>query len=361
MKIIFSGGGTLGPVVPLLAVAEAFKKKYPQTQFVWVGTSSGPERQLIEESHIPFFVIGAGKWRRYFSFWNITDTFKIFIAFFQSLILLIIERPDIVISAGGFVSVPLHWAAAFLGIRSWVHQQDARIGLANKLMFPFATKVTTALASTAQALTKYHAEWIGNPSRDLSVQDVAASRRRFGIPEGAPVLFALGGGTGSASLNKMILDALPHLPPDWHVIHLVGKERPSEMARHAAGLFPNYHAYDFFTDGMKDAYAVADIVIARAGFATLTELASLSCAAVILPMFDTHQEENARAFASHGGIIMLERDSAEGIKLAQILKDLMSDTARRKSLGKQLHVLLPRADQARIVSLLNQVVSREKA
>jgi UDP-N-acetylglucosamine--N-acetylmuramyl-(pentapeptide) pyrophosphoryl-undecaprenol N-acetylglucosamine transferase len=93
-KIILSGGGTLGPVVPLLAVAEMYKAEAPDTVFVWVGTSRGPERSLVEEAHIPFIALSAGKWRRYFSLLNITDTFKILVAFFHSLIILTKEKPS---------------------------------------------------------------------------------------------------------------------------------------------------------------------------------------------------------------------------------------------------------------------------
>src|SRR3989344_1839689 len=284
MKIILSGGGTLGPVVPLLAVVEAYKAKHPETQFIWVGTKNGPEKEVVEEAGLPFFIIGAGKWRRYFSFWNVVDIFRLVIGIFQSLLLLWQEKPDLLISSGGFVSVPLHWAGALLGIPAWVHQQDVRVGLANRLMFPFARKITTALRDTAAALPERRTEWIGNPSRDLSIGDTVETRliasvqarKHFSIPESAPVIFALGGGTGSASINKIILEAVSHWPKQWHIIHLVGKERPKELMERAANTFPNYHVYTFFTHEMKAAYAIADVVVARAGFGTLTELAALS-------------------------------------------------------------------------------------
>src|SRR3989344_4672823 len=152
MKIVLSGGGTLGPVVPLLAVREACLARHHDAEFIWVGTKHGPEKELVEKSGLSFFTIGAGKWRRYFSFLNIFDLFKIIIAFWQSLFFLWQEKPGLIISCGGFVSVPLHWAAAVLNIPAWVHQQDVRVGLANKLMFPFAKKITTALAETAKLL-----------------------------------------------------------------------------------------------------------------------------------------------------------------------------------------------------------------
>ncbi len=352
MKIIFSGGGTLGPVIPLLAVKDAYQQKYPETEFIWIGTKNGPECRIVEEQNIPFIAIGAGKWRRYFSIVNLFDIFRAAAAFFQSLVILWREKPHLLISGGGYVSVPLHWAAALLAIPAWVHQQDVRVGLANKLMMPFARKVTTALKETAQALVRRKAEWIGNPSRDLSVADEAAARERFHIPADASVIFALGGGTGSASINNLIIEALPQWPREWHVIHLVGRERPAVKALGAEQIFNNYHVYQFFTSEMKDAYAIADVVVARAGFSTLTELAALSKAAVILPMFGTHQEDNARYFAQNNGIVMLTHAMASGLTLAQEVKKLVLDQEARRELGGRLHRLLPRAKPEKLVEII---------
>lgn len=355
MKIIFSGGGTLGPVIPLLAVKEAFEQKFPQTTFLWIGTKNGPEQQIVAEHAIPFITIGTGKWRRYFSILNLFDIFRVGIAFFQSFVILWREKPHLLISCGGYVSVPLHWAAALLAIPTWVHQQDVRVGLANKLMMPFAHKVTTALEETAQTLASRRAEWIGNPSRDLTIHDQAMAREHFHIPKGATVIFALGGGTGSTSINNLVVEALPQWPRDWHIIHLVGRERPAEKAQGAEGIFKNYHAYQFFTSEMKSAYAVADVVVARAGFSTLSELAALSKAAVILPMFGTHQEDNARYFVAQHGIIMLTHAMASGLALAQEVKALIANPEKRSELGERLHQLLPRARPEKIIEIIESL------
>ncbi len=361
MKIILSGGGTLGPVIPLLAIAEAYKKNFPDAEFVWVGTKNGPEKPVVIQAGLPFFVIGAGKWRRYFSLLNLADILRIVVGFFQSLLFLWQEKPDALISCGGFVSVPLHFAGWLLGIPAWVHQQDVRVGLANKLMFPFAQKITTALSDTATRLPRKKTEWIGNPSRNLTVAPETSRnviRAQFNIPPNVPVIFALGGGTGSSSINKIILEALPQWPKDWHVIHLLGRERPRELSERAAQTFSNYHVFDFFTYEMKLAYAIADVVVARAGFSTLTEVAQLSKPSVILPMFGTHQEDNARVFANHGGIVMLAQGEDSGLKLAKIVNDLITHPEERLSLGDRIHTLLPRAKDEKIVEIINFLIKK---
>lgn len=356
MKILFSGGGTLGPVVPLLAISEIYKKYHPQAEFMWVGTEFGPEKELVEKYQIPFFTIISGKLRRYISLWNFFDLFKIVVGFFQSLFLLWQEKPDLLVTAGGFVSVPLHFAAFTLGIPAWVHQQDSQAGLANKIMARTAKKITTALRETAANFPEKKTEWIGNPVRDLSVANLGESRKKFGIPEGAPVILAMGGGTGSSSINKLVMEALSAWPREYHIIHLVGKERPRELQENAAKVFANYHVYKFLSDEIKDAYAIADLVITRAGFGTITELAALGKAAILLPMSHTHQEVNAKLLADHQAAIVMDERTSDGLKLARTVADLIAFPETRQYLGERLRTVLPPAKHEKIVEIIERLI-----
>ena len=355
---MFSGGGTLGPVTPLLSIAETYKHAYPDTQLVWVGTNNGPEKEVVENYKIPFYPIGAGKWRRYWSWHNIADLFRIIVAFFQSILLLWHEKPHILISAGGFVSVPLHWAGWLLGIPSWIHQQDVRVGFATRLMAPFAKKITVALEESLKQLPSKKTEWLGNPARDISFSDRAAARKFFNLNETDPVIFALGGGTGSQSINEMILHSLSSLPKHYQIIHLTGKERSGEMAERAMKSFPNYHVFKFFTNEMKLAYAAADVVVARAGFGTLTELATLSKASIIIPIPGTHQEENTTFLASHKAIIVLHQELDNGLKLAKVIQRLVELPDERMALGVILHGVLPRAKSEKVIDLVDDIVRK---
>ncbi|TSC74239.1 MAG: UDP-N-acetylglucosamine--N-acetylmuramyl-(pentapeptide) pyrophosphoryl-undecaprenol N-acetylglucosamine transferase [Parcubacteria group bacterium Gr01-1014_44] len=348
----------MGPVVPLLAIAGIYKKHNAQAEFIWVGTKNGPEKELVEQYQIPFFTIISGKLRRYVSLGNFFDVFKIMVGFFQSLFLLWHEKPDLLITAGGFVSVPLHFAAYALGIPAWVHQQDFQAGLANKLMSYTAKKITTALRETQKYFSENKTEWIGNPVRDLTVANVSDSRRKFAIPDGAPVILAMGGGTGSAAINKLVIEALAAWPRQYHVIHLVGKERPRELQENAVKVFPNYHVYQFLKEDIKDAYAIADVVIARAGFATITELAALGKPAILLPMSHTHQEVNAKLLADHQAAIVMDERTADGLRLARTVVDLIAYPETRQYLGERLQTILPSAKPQKVMDIIEQLVER---
>lgn len=345
----------MGPVIPLLAIAESYKKKNPDVQFAWVGTKAGPERELVEKHQIPFFVIGAGKWRRYFSVLNLFDIFKLVIAFFQSCVLIARLKPDLLISAGGFVSVPLHWAGSVFGVPEWAHQQDVKPGLSNRLVAPFASKITTALQESVKYFPEKRTEWIGNPSRDLSAKNSLESRKKFNISESAPVVLIMGGGTGSLKINLMAVEALQHWPDDWQIIHLVGRDRPKDIVQNASKIFINYHPYDFLADEMGDAYATADVVVSRAGFSSITELAELSKPTILVPMADTHQEDNAEYFAKKNAVVALNEKITDGLALSLEVKDLMDNSVRREIMGKKLHEILPPVSDDKIAEIINSL------
>ncbi|MCX6782125.1 MAG: UDP-N-acetylglucosamine--N-acetylmuramyl-(pentapeptide) pyrophosphoryl-undecaprenol N-acetylglucosamine transferase [Candidatus Magasanikbacteria bacterium] len=357
MKIILSGGGTLGPVTTLLAIADAYKKRNSQCEFLWIGTKSGPEKRVVETAGIKFFSIKSGKLRRYFSVINIFDLFRISTAFFESVMILKKEKPDLLISAGGFVSVPLHWAAWFLKIPTWIHQQDVMPGLANRLMAKTATKITVALEKSRQYFDIKKTEWIGNPCREIAA-DINKSREYFNIRDNEPVILAVGGGTGAQKLNQMVLEALPQLSESWHIIHIVGPERSADGDEDATKKYANYKVFRFLNEEMIYALNAADIVFSRAGFATLTELAFLSKAVILMPISDTHQEKNAEPLAKAGAVSLIDERTDDGAVLAKKIKELAQDPVKREAIGKVLHNFLPVAKPDKISEIIDILIKK---
>ncbi len=355
MKILFSGGYTLGPVTPLLAIAEVIKQHHPDARFLWIGTKTGPERELIEARGIEFVTITTGKLRRYFSIWNITDVFKIIVGLFQALKVVWKFEPDFCVSAGGFVSVPAHLAAWIYNARSWAHQQDVIVGLANRIMAPFASIITTALESNVRHFSKRKTFWLGNPVRqDILMGDKARANKLFNLKPDLPVVFALGGGTGSLKVNQLIVHAIQHLNGACQVIHLSGKERPQELVERAVQHFDYYQVHQFFTSEMKDAYAVADLIIARGGFGTLTEIAAWGKPAILIPK-PGHQEDNVAFLEKAGAVILVDERTADGNALAHVVKDLLADDIKRKQMAIAMQKLLPVARDEDIEEIVKKL------
>ncbi len=355
MKILFSGGGTLGPVTPLLAIKDTILEVDKHAEFFWIGTQKGPERELVAEHHISFRSISAGKFRRYFSFLNLFDVVRVFIGFFQAFGILWKTSPDFCISAGGFVSVPVHAAAWLLGIPTWVHQQDVEVGLANKLMVPYARIITTALSSTTKYFPKRKTYWLGNPvRREIFEGSKERARKIFNLSSNLPVVLVLGGGTGSLRVNQLISEAVPHVSAYAEIIHLSGRERPQASVMKTAELFPHYRVFQFLGAEMKDAYAAADIVVCRGGFGTLAEAGALKKPCIIIPKTG-HQVENVKFLEQAGAAILVNELTTDGLYLAKKIRELIENSRIAQSLAHAIHETLKVASREDIIDICKEL------
>ncbi len=355
----------MGSVTPLLALAQELRCRRPDMRFFWIGTRGGPERKLVEETGIPFRAIYSGKWRRYVSFSNIIDPLLIVLGFFQSLVLIIVHRPSVIVSAGSFVSVPLVWAGFLLRVPSVIHQQDISVGLANKLMQPFAKKITVAFEEQLKLFPAKKVVWTGNPVREEILHgDRVKATELFHLEEGIPTVLVTGGGTGAEFLNELVLASLPELTQFCQIIHLMGGNKfchpraSPPQADEDPGIQVNsgldsrlrgndieeknrYHSYEFLASGMPHALAAADLVVSRAGMGILTELAALGKPAIVVPMPGTHQEKNAAFFARHGAIEVASQESLTPQKFIALVQGLLQDVKRQTILKDNILKLMP--------------------
>lgn len=354
-KIIFTGGGTGGSVTPLLAIYDEFLKdteKLKDMDFVWIGTEKGIENKMVSDERIRYISIASGKLRRYFSWQNFVDIFIIIFAFFQALIILQKEKPNLVMSAGGFVCVPVIWAAWAMRIPTMIHQQDIRPGLANKLMSPFASIITVTFESS---LTDYgkKAVWTGNPIRNKILNSINKdeARKYFNIKSDKPVIFVVGGGTGAIALNELVISSLDKLLPICEIVHIYGKGKGNEIKN------DNYHAYELLdTTGMSNAYTVSDLVVSRCGLGILTELSNLNKASILIPMPDSHQEDNAKIFAENKAAIVLNQKELTPEKLSQEILSLLVNTDLRKELSLNIGKVIKKGASKEIVNIIKEII-----
>jgi UDP-N-acetylglucosamine--N-acetylmuramyl-(pentapeptide) pyrophosphoryl-undecaprenol N-acetylglucosamine transferase len=346
MNMIFTGGGTLGPVTPLLAVIEELKALDPKIEPVWVGTRKGVERRFVSEKGIAYRWIPSGKLRRYFDLRNILAPFLMLAGFIKSLFLILALRPKAVVGAGGFVQVPLMYAAKIFGVPVFVHQQDLEAGLANRLGAAVATAITAAFPE-AQKQFKKTVEIVGNPCRrlvadlvDPAVRARAKDRgmKRWGFDPSKQTVLVLGGGTGAAELNEQVARNLGEFEEQANVLHLTGRGK-------SVGIKParNYVAVEFLNEEMAEAYAAADLVVCRAGMGTLTEIGVLGLPAVLLPLAG-HQEKNAAYFSERGAAMSLYGKIVPRVFADMVLR-LLNDRDRRLALSRAISDLFP-ADAA---------------
>jgi UDP-N-acetylglucosamine--N-acetylmuramyl-(pentapeptide) pyrophosphoryl-undecaprenol N-acetylglucosamine transferase len=349
-RVIFSGGGTLGSVTPLLAVAENLFEQQPESEFLWIGTKDGPERDLVEEAGIKFSAIPSGRLRRFASWSNLIMPILVLRGFFAAAKILQQFKPDIVVSAGSFVAVPIVWAAWLLRIPVHVHQLDWEPGLANKLSAPFAKSISATFEKSKNDFNAHKVVVTGNPVRRfLFTGSIEEARTKFKLQSGIPTILVLGGGTGAVALNSLVIEMLPKLKRKIQIIHLTGRAK-SVLVPNAPEI---YQQFAFLNQDMALAYAIADLVISRAGMGTLTELAALGLPTIVVPILNSHQEANAEYFVQNGGAILFnERQSSAA--LAQLVQDLLADSKRLRQMSiSMLKINNPQAAQ-RLIELIKR-------
>lgn len=299
--ILFTGGGTLGPVTPLLSVVAQWRKRDPDVRCSWIGTPQGPERLLIEGAKIPFFTLSAPRMNRFRKWTYLFIPFHLAWSVGKATRMLKEMKPDMVFSAGAYVSIPVVLVAWCMRIPVWVHELDVRPGIANRVMALFARRISTTWSVSAESYSKKKTSIVGAMVRSsLALGDRVSARDRYGLRPDLPTVLILGGGTGASSLNEAMLVIAEDILRVANVIHLTGRGKmlPALQAFQEQG--KNYTALEFLHEGIADAYAAADIVVARAGMGTISELVALGKSSIIIPLPGSQQEENAKALEEQG-------------------------------------------------------------
>jgi UDP-N-acetylglucosamine--N-acetylmuramyl-(pentapeptide) pyrophosphoryl-undecaprenol N-acetylglucosamine transferase len=280
-KIVLTGGGTAGHCYPNLALVPTLRDM--DYDITYIGSYEGIEKNLVEaESGITYFGIATGKLRRYFDVKNFTDPFRVVKGFAEARHILRVVSPDVVFSKGGFVAVPVVKAAASLKIPVVIHESDMTPGLANKLSYGSAEKVCCSFRHTLSLLPDEKGVFTGSPIRSSLLNGDAGKARSFlGMREGDfRYLMVIGGSQGAQHVNEVVREALPELLKTFNVIHLCGKGKTDPSLNRLDG----YMQYEYISEELADLYALADVVISRAGSNAIFELLSLHKPNVLIPL-----------------------------------------------------------------------------
>ena len=306
-KIVLTGGGTAGHVTPNIALLPHLENKGYEISYM--GSYEGIEKKLVADYDIPYYGISTGKLRRYFDPKNFTDPFRVIKGFSEAKKILKKLKPDVVFSKGGFVSVPVVRAAAALKIPCIIHESDMTPGLANKLCIPVAKKICCNFPETLNHLPNEKAVLTGSPIREeLTKGNKLAAYEVCGFTANKPVIMVIGGSLGSAAINKAVREALPKLLEDFQVVHICGKEKIDNLLLTTKG----YHQFEYLKAELKDIFAMADLVISRAGANAICEILALKKPNLLIPLPATSsrgdQLLNAASFEAQGYSMVLEED-----------------------------------------------------
>lgn len=340
IRVVLTGGGSAGHVYPALTIGKLIKKRFPRAEFLFIGTSDGAEAQIAPQAGMPIEFIPMDGFKLSASAFG-NSGIKLIRSFLQCISILERFRPTLIVSTGGYVSVPVVFAGAVLrgfyrkSVKIVIHEQNATPGVANRVCSFFADKVMTTTVSSYDYFPSGKVVCSGYPLREEFTREISEGlrnemRRRFGIGPKDFVVLVFGGSAGSRTINRAIVDALPvifHRDESIHVIHLVGKYRSSDYdpvgdtdarlkkKELTSYLMKRYHRY-VYSDELWSLFGISDLVVSRAGAGTTNEIISLKKPSILIPKMDStslHQYTNAMMMHRMGLCsILIERPCGEG-------------------------------------------------
>ncbi len=354
-KIVLTGGGTAGHVSPNLALIPRLLQEGYEIDYI--GTEKGIEREMIARvPQVHYHAVKSGKLRRYFSWQNFTDPFRVVAGAVQSARLMGKLKPDVVFSKGGFVSVPVVFGAWLHHIPVVCHESDLTPGLANKLCRPFARKFATTFPECAAALGP-KAEMTGTPLRpELFDGSRAKGLALLGFTGTKPVLLMMGGSLGAQSVNKVLREALPDLLLSFDLCHICGK---GNLAPELEGT-PGYKQLEFVDKELPDILATADLVLSRAGSNALCEFQALGKPMLLVPYpkgaSRGDQILNAQSLEKRGLCRVLLQENLTRASLTAALNRLWAD---REQLEEALRKAPPADGTRRVLEMIEEVQQKK--
>ena len=344
-RIILTGGGTGGHLFPLVAVAEALKRKQPDTELIFFGPNGLLEKKIFSASQIPMVNIYSGKLRRYWSWKNILDIIKVPIGLVQCLFYLLKYMPDAIFAKGGYASVPVVLIGWLYRIPILIHESDSIPGLANRFLSKFSRRVAVTYAEAEKYFNHPTVVLTGVPVRpDINKGEAQKARDMFNLSSDRPVIFVWGGSQGAAIINNTILRILPELLEKYQVIHQTGEKNLSEVEKIAQemNIKPGengYHPVAFIGEELKDILAVSDLVISRAGANSIAEIAIVGKPSILIPIKNSannHQEKNAYTLSREGAAVMLTENNLGQHLFKKAIDDIIDHEEKQKELAERI-------------------------
>ncbi|MEH1012697.1 UDP-N-acetylglucosamine--N-acetylmuramyl-(pentapeptide) pyrophosphoryl-undecaprenol N-acetylglucosamine transferase [Micromonospora sp. CPCC 206060] len=353
IRVVVTGGGTGGHTYPALTTIRTLRARLSEAgtepDLLWVGVEHGLEARIAAEEGIPFRAITTGKLRRSPNLRelgrNIADAFRIPLGLLQAVLIVVRNRPAVVFSSGGYVSVPIGIAAWLTRRPLVMHEQILTLGLANRILAMVATRILLSHPSSVEHLparARKRAVVTGNPIRpEVLAGEPARGFAAHGLDPDLPLVFVTGGAQGAVQVNDLVAQILPDLLNECQVLHQCGDYSLDRMRQVAAALPPHlvhrYRVVDYVHGELPDVLAAASIVVARSGAGTVAELTALGKACVFIPLIPTggdEQRRTARHLAEAGAARVLAGPDATPDNLRNEVLTLLRDPQWREQLAE---------------------------
>jgi UDP-N-acetylglucosamine--N-acetylmuramyl-(pentapeptide) pyrophosphoryl-undecaprenol N-acetylglucosamine transferase len=362
MKVLAVGGGSGGHVTPVVAVLRELHAIQPRAEIrFWCDTKFAPEARALFVHFDPTLRIDSivsGKFRRYYHLtilrqllWmrlvllNLRDSFLVVAGLLQSIVKLLVWRPDVVFTKGGYVCLPVGLAARLLRIPLVIHDSDAHPGLTNRILSHFATTIATGAPLEYYDYPKSKSHYIGIPVsaefHPFSAHERAVARRRWGIDSNKPLIVITGGGLGAKRINDVVIEVLPQLLELGSVVLVAGSAQYDELAALTTPNSEHFQLHSFISDGMATLLGASDVVVARAGATTILELAALAKPTILIPnakLTGGHQLKNAQVYADAHAVVIIDEEKmiTDMNILVNAIKSVLDDDKIKSRISKNI-------------------------
>lgn len=340
-KFILSGGGTGGHIYPAIAIADELKKRYPDAEFLFVGANDRMEMQRVPQAGYSIKGLQIAGIQRKLSLKNLLLPFKLLKSLYQARQIIQKFQPDAVIGTGGYASAPTLKAAQWLKVPYFIQEQNSFAGITNKWVSKKANKIFVAYQNMEKFFPKAKIQITGNPIREglTTIQDKNKNAfESFSLNENKFTLLVLGGSLGAKSINQLISSNLSFFQEnEVQILWQCGKfyydeykEKQTEMVQ----VHP-------FIENMNDAYAVADVIISRAGASSVSELCVVGKPVIFVPspnVAEDHQTKNAQAIADEKAAILIKETELKD-NFQKIFLEIFNDKEKRKILSENIKAL----------------------
>jgi UDP-N-acetylglucosamine--N-acetylmuramyl-(pentapeptide) pyrophosphoryl-undecaprenol N-acetylglucosamine transferase len=347
-RVIISGGGTGGHIYPAIAIARKLIERIPDCEILFVGAKGKMEMQKVPEAGFPIKGIWISGIRRERSITNLLFPFKLLISLVQSYAIIANFRPDVAVGVGGFASGPLLWTTSLIRIPTLIQEQNSYAGITNKLLAKRVNKICVAYDHMERFFPKDKIVKTGNPVREdiLNIQNKrSVALKFFNFEKDKKTVFVMGGSLGARTVNTSVFRNIQKIiDEDIQLVWQIGKIYYDDYEQKMKSYdVSKIRMYDFLKE-IDLAYAMADLIVSRAGALSISELTLVGKPAILIPspnVAEDHQTQNAKALSKNEAAILIT-DIEAPEKLIDTVLDTLKDGALMKHLGaniKQLALL----------------------
>ena len=341
-KFIISGGGTGGHIYPALSIADSLKNKFINSELLFVGSKNRMEMKIIPDRGYKIRGLNISGFNRKVSISNLLLPFKLIISLFQSLIILIKFRPNLVIGTGGFASGPILFVSSLINIPTFIQEQNSYPGITNKILGKYSKKIFVAYAGMDKFFDSKKIIYSGNPVREsirlfktVKNQQVY---KKLNLKSNKKIILVLGGSQGADKLNKSITDSIDFfIKNDLQVILQTGTRYYENYKK-----FKNKNLIIVpFVDKIEELYSISDLIVSRSGASIISELCIVGKPVIFVPspnVVDDHQTKNARSIYDNGACEFINEDELD-FKLTPIINKLIVSDIYRINLSEKIKAI----------------------